>query len=451
MPQIATAVPPVRPATDRAPTMSEVAGRDLTVDLLRAMAMVLVAVGHWLVVVPRYEDGRFDGVNALATVPLMGRLTWIFQVMPLFFAVGGFAGAASWRAARRRQTPYPVWLRVRLVRLLRPTLVLFGVWTAVTAAGRMLGADAELMQLLGYLVVVPVWFLAVYVVVTALVPAFLAAHERAGMAVLAVLGAASALVDVVRIADGPEAVTSLNFFFVFLLAQQLGFFWADGRVTRPLRWLAGGLAALWLATHIGPYPVSMVGVPGEELANNAPPTICLIALGVAQVGAAVAARPFLAALLHRKSVQTATLALNLHAMTVLLWHFTALAVAALVLLPLGVVPAHADGTAAWWSVRMASVAVLAPVLAGLVAVVGRFERGPVPATPSSDLRGGWVTVRLAAAVVLLAAGFAAVAVRGLHEASTPYGLPLTAIALIGTATALVGVPATMPRARTAAS
>ena len=64
------------------------------------IAMVLVAVGHWLVVVPRYENGRFDGVNALETVPLMGQLTWLFQVMPLFFAVGGFAGAASWRSAR---------------------------------------------------------------------------------------------------------------------------------------------------------------------------------------------------------------------------------------------------------------------------------------------------------------------------------------------------------------
>jgi hypothetical protein len=404
--------------------------------------MVLVAVGHWLVVVPTFENGRFDGVNALETVPLMGQLTWIFQVMPLFFAVGGFAGAASWRSARRRRTPYPVWLRGRLVRLLRPTLVLFGVWIAVTAAGRMVGADAELMELLGFLVVVPVWFLAVYVVVTALVPAFLSAHERGGVAVLAVLGVAAVLVDGVRLAGGPEPVTYLNFFFVFLLAQQLGFFWADGRVARPLWWLAGGLAALWLATHVGPYPVSMVGVPGEELANNAPPTVCLIALGVAQVGAAIAARPFLEAMLRRRSVQVAALALNLNAMTILLWHFSALAVAALVLLPLGVVPVFADGTASWWLVRVASVVVLAPILAVLVAVVGRFERIPPPSPPVAALdqsSGGWATARLAGAVILLAAGFAVVAVRGLSEPSTPYGLPLIAIALVGGGTALVAM------------
>jgi fucose 4-O-acetylase-like acetyltransferase len=424
------------------PNRPVAAGRDLTVDLMRAIAMVLVAVGHWLVVVPRFEDGRFDGVNALETVPLMGQLTWLFQVMPLFFAVGGFAGAASWRSARRKRTSYPDWLHARLVRLLRPTLVLFALWTAVTAAGRMLGADAELMELLGFLVVVPVWFLAVYVVVTALVPAFLVAHERHGVAVPAVLGVAALLVDAIRLGDGPEPITYLNFFFVFLLAQQLGFFWADGRVTRPLWWLAGGLAALWLATHVGPYPVSMVGVPGEELANNAPPTICLVALGVAQVGAAVAARPFLKTMLRRRPVQAATLTLNLHAMTILLWHFTALAVAALILLPLGVVPVFADGTAAWWLVRAASVVALAPILAGLVAVFGRFERVPSPSPPVAapdPSSSAWATARLAGAVILLAAGFTVVAVRGLSEPSTPYGLPLIAIALIGGGTALVAV------------
>ena len=436
MSQTTTVPQPVHREVDR--PVPAVAGRDLTVDLLRAIAMVLVAVGHWLVVVPRYEDGRFDGVNALETVPLMGQLTWIFQVMPLFFAVGGFAGAASWRSARRKHTSYPVWLRGRLVRLLRPTLVLFGLWTAVTASGRMMGADADLMVLLGFLVVVPVWFLAVYVVVTALVPAFLAAHERAGVAVVAGLGLASVLIDLVRLGDGPEAVTYLNFFFVFLLAQQLGFFWADGRVTRPLWWLAGGLGGLWLATHVGPYPVSMVGVPGEELANNAPPTICLVALGIAQVGAAVAARPFLEAMLRRRSVQAATLALNLHAMTILLWHFTALALTALVLLPLDVVPVLEDGAGAWWLVRAASVLVLMPVLAGMVKIVGRFERLPAPVVaPPVPGREGWVTAQLAAAVVLLAAGFAVVAVRGLSEPTTPYGLPRLALALIGSGTALV--------------
>ena len=47
------------------------ASRDRYVDFLRGLAIAMVAVGHWLVVVPTYRDGSFDGVNALDTVPLM--------------------------------------------------------------------------------------------------------------------------------------------------------------------------------------------------------------------------------------------------------------------------------------------------------------------------------------------------------------------------------------------
>jgi peptidoglycan/LPS O-acetylase OafA/YrhL len=96
------------------PPAAPPAGRDLTVDLLRAVAMVLVAAGHWLVVVPSYRDGRFGGVNALGTVPLMRGLTWAFQVMPLFFAIGGYAGAASWASHTGRGGAYADWLRARL-------------------------------------------------------------------------------------------------------------------------------------------------------------------------------------------------------------------------------------------------------------------------------------------------------------------------------------------------
>ena len=49
------------------------------------------------------------------------------------------------------------------------------------------------------------------------------------------------------------------------------------------------------------------------------------------------------------------IALNAHAMTIHLWHFTALVIAAVVLLPLGIVPEHAVGSFGWWAVRVAAV------------------------------------------------------------------------------------------------
>jgi hypothetical protein len=426
-------------------------GRDLTVDLLRGVAMVLVVVGHWLVVVPSYRDGRFGGINALETVPLMRGLTWIFQVMPLFFAIGGYAGAASWAAARARAADvargpaYPAWLRTRLHRLLAPTLALLGGWAALCAGLRLAGLDAGLVRTLGGLVVVPVWFLAVYVVVTALVPVSVAAHRRFGLGAPVALAVVALGVDAMRIGAGaPGAwVAPLNFFAVYLFAQQLGLWWRDGRVRRPGRLALAGLAALWALSHVGPYPVSMVGVPGEALANNAPPTLCLVALALVQVGLAVRLRPGLERLLRHRPVQLVTLVLNRNAMTILLWHFTALAIGALVVLPLGMVPTAADGTPGWWALRLAAVVVLTPVLAALVAVVGRIERSP-GAVPALD-RGSAATVRLLiipatvrllVAVALLSAGFAVVAVRGLSEATTPLGLPLLALALVGSGTLL---------------
>jgi fucose 4-O-acetylase-like acetyltransferase len=411
---------------------SGTAARDLTVDLLRAVAMVLVVTGHWLVVVPRYDDGAFGGINALESVPLMRGLSWIFQVMPLFFAIGGYAGAASWARARG----YPRWLRTRLDRLLRPTLALFVTWAGLCALARLAWVDPALVRDIGNLVVVPVWFLAVYAVATALVPVSVAAHRRFGLAAPMALAAMAVAVDAVRILTPFRGVAVVNFVAVYLFAQQLGLWWYEGRVPRP-GWLAlAGLAGLVVLTTVGPYPMSMVGVPGEDLANNAPPTVCLVALALVQVGLAVKARPVLARLLTRRPVQIAALALNRNAMTILLWHFTALVIGAVVMLPLGVLPDHPAGSAAWWAVRFASVAALTPVLVLVAAVAGRTERAARPPTTERLRPPTVATVRLLIAVVLLSAGFATVAVRGLSELGTPLGLPLLAMALVGGGAAL---------------
>jgi len=69
-------------------------GRNRAIDLYRVVAMVLVAVGHWLVIaIGTDADGELFARNALEVAPQLGWLTWGFQVMPLFFAVGGFASA----------------------------------------------------------------------------------------------------------------------------------------------------------------------------------------------------------------------------------------------------------------------------------------------------------------------------------------------------------------------
>lgn len=436
--------PTTETATAPAPPVEAASHRDLTVDALRALAILAVAVGHWLVVVPAFSGGHFDGVNALETVPLMRGLSWVFQVMPLFFVLGGYANAHSWRSARRKGQPYSEWLRTRLVRLLRPAAAFVGVWVVAGAVLRGLGTDPELVRLMAWLAVVPVWFLAVYVVVVAVAPAMLALHERFGVVVPLALAGLATAVDAVRLGTDVGGVEWSNFFWVFLFAQQLGFFWVDGSFTAR-RWIpgalaVGGLGALVLLTLVGPYPVSLVGVPGEEIANNAPPTITLLALGLAQTGLAILARGRIARLVERPAVLRPVMVLNVHAMTMLLWHFTALIVVAVVVLPLGIVPTYPDGTAAWWGVRGAAVMVMGAPLAALVALFGRVERaGSGAPVPLATVNRGAVASAMLASVVLSAVAFALIAVGGLSTGRGWWGIPVVPVALLVAAVLLTRV------------
>lgn len=81
----------------------------------------MVVLGHWLAAIVVIEDGRPSGENLVAAVPWTRRATWLFQIMPVFFLVGGYANAASWVSARRRGESGTGWLIRRCRRLLVPT------------------------------------------------------------------------------------------------------------------------------------------------------------------------------------------------------------------------------------------------------------------------------------------------------------------------------------------
>src|SRR5690606_14832709 len=116
-------MPTLRELADRTPP-----GRDRHLDLIRAAAIPAGVLGHWLATVALSGVGRPTGYSALAVLAWARPLTWLFQVMPLFFLVGGFVNAASLVAFRRRATDAQGvaagWLRERSARLLRPTTAL---------------------------------------------------------------------------------------------------------------------------------------------------------------------------------------------------------------------------------------------------------------------------------------------------------------------------------------
>lgn len=84
--------------------------RNRAVDFYRAAAMTMVAVGHWLGMVAVFGDGELVAGNLLDFSPEYGWITWIGQVMPLFFFVGGFASATSLaRPSARASAPPTGW------------------------------------------------------------------------------------------------------------------------------------------------------------------------------------------------------------------------------------------------------------------------------------------------------------------------------------------------------
>src|ERR1700746_2879805 len=103
------------------------AHRDRTVDALRALAIVGVILGHWLVTALVLTHGRTGTTprdhHPLAAMPALTPVSWIFQTLAIFFLVGGYAAARSYSGG------YTAWVRKRLVRLSRPVAALAAVWT----------------------------------------------------------------------------------------------------------------------------------------------------------------------------------------------------------------------------------------------------------------------------------------------------------------------------------
>ena len=98
-PAVTPAAPP-RPAVD-ALVDATPASRDRVVDLLRAVSICVVVLWHWALSVTHWHDGRLTMPNPVADVPGLWAATWVLQVMPVFFLVGGYANLAGWQATTR--------------------------------------------------------------------------------------------------------------------------------------------------------------------------------------------------------------------------------------------------------------------------------------------------------------------------------------------------------------
>jgi len=414
--------------------------RNRAVDFLRALSILVVVLGHWLMASP-WSDASADHMgHILSWAPGSHWLTWGLQVMPIFFFVGGYSNGITWDAAHRDRLPYREWLHARLRRLLSPVLALLLFWTLLGVSAHLAGVPQIYLQVGSQVALIPVWFLAVYALLVMLAPCMREAWNRWGLWTLALPMAASLAGDLLYFWSPVPSLGWANYLFLWLAVHQLGFLWLDRRLRGPLiPWLCllGGYGALYLMTEYGPWPRSLVGVPGEAISNSTPPHLPLLALALGQFGLVLLLEKPLDRWLQGARVWTAVVLLSGMIMTVFLWHSTAMMLTTgAAMLADGFGLQRQPGAAGWWPVHIAWILAFLVVLVPFVLGFARFERPRTfrGATPHA--------ARLVSGALLMASGLALLALDGI-DAANPLGikwpvllLPLAGAGLLG----LVQIP-----------
>lgn len=406
--------------------------RDRYADFLRVLSISLVVLGHWLATVVLVRDGELVTGRLHALVSWAQWFTWVFQVMPVFFIVGGFVNARSWSRAAHEHS-WSAWTRRRYQRLLVPLFPLVAFWVMLIPVLLAAGLPRDAVRLASQAAFAPIWFLGVYLLVIAFVPVTWMLHRRfQWKAVTAFIVAAAAIDSLVR--AGMTVVGSANMLLVWAGMHQIGYFWHDERLPKRgiigIRLMLVGFAALFALVTAGGYPVSMVGADEEVRSNVSPPSVALFPLALVQLGIVIAARRSLEPWLERRRVWAMIVILGSTTLTLFLWHMTAMILVAAFTYVIGVWPYTSTISPAWWVWRVPWLMLCVVVLAVLVFLFGRFER--VVAVPRP------APARTVIGLIATLAGIALLARRGLYVPGAPWHLSLATIAVLVAGLALLG-------------
>ncbi|SON61777.1 hypothetical protein MSIMFI_03295 [Mycobacterium simulans] len=368
------------PFTTRVRNPSEIANntpadRDRAVDVARLCALIVVMFGHCALLLATVDSGGLQIGNLLGEIPALAPVTWLVQVMPLFFLAGGAAGAYGWRDGM----PWGTWLFLRAQRLCRPVFWYLAAWVvALLGVRALLGAESAAE--LGRECVALLWFLGVYLVVLAFVPALTRLRAGCAVAVLvASLLVAAGAIDRIRLVIGTPVSGAANFLIVWLIPVVIGVAYAR-RLLGPSAALvaAGAAIAVQVALAVaGRYEVSLVVTGAERMSNVSPPTLLLALhctwMSLVFVAAAGAIRRWAA----RPRVWRMVAVGNGGAMTLYLWHIPAIAVAAFLLHAVGLdaYEVHASG---FWGLLALRAVVFAAVMAVAFRLLTPLEHRALP-------------------------------------------------------------------------
>lgn len=336
-----------------------------------------MVLGHWLSAVVYYKNGQLIAHNVVGIVSGLWVTTWILQVMPVFFFIGGFSNYVAFSTIKNRNQGIRTFLYSRTSRLLRPTAVFVVVWFIIMAVLYL--ANQEHTQFItgNILLFGPLWFLFVYLLIVCMTPIMHAFHLRYRIKVIIVLVALTILIDIFRFWLKLPYISYANIVFIWLLVHQLGFFYADGTLVRmPKRiyivMALIGLIGLVILTNIGIYPRSMVGTGLEKVSNMSPPTICILVLTFWLVGIVMLLRDPVNRWLAKPKPWLTVVFANSVIMTIYLWHLSAYAITFLLLYPIGL-GRSTGGSVRWWLERPIWVVLSTIFLIVLIRLFGRFE------------------------------------------------------------------------------
>jgi hypothetical protein len=314
--------------TAREAALATPADRDRVIDLIRAFSILGVVGGHVMMAIVHWDADVPELGNLLASSVWLQLLTWVLQVMPLFFIAGGAASYLSWQSASKKSMTYSEWLWRRMTRLLNPVFFYLSIMAPIGGLASRIVSPSMATPLLN-LTTQLLWFLGVYLLITALTPLLSSLHHSRGP--WQILGWLAIVVgaDLARLVwDGPAAVGLVNFIAVWAVAAVCGIWYLTVTVSRKLLAgvVLGGITMNALLVFYGPYPVSLVGMPGESFSNMAPPSLVMAVQTLVMWAAVELLKPRLQSLGGRPRLWQGVVSVNLSAMTIYLWHLPTLIV-----------------------------------------------------------------------------------------------------------------------------
>ncbi|HKY77937.1 MAG TPA: acyltransferase, partial [Acidimicrobiia bacterium] len=186
------------------------ASRDRYVDFLRGLSILVVVLGHWTIALIFWNGGVIRSTSAIGKTPGLWMATWLFQVMPVFFFVGGYANYVAYQSALRKGDTAGTFIRSRVRRLLVPSAVLLVVWAVIQVVLHFTDTGTPTGPRIGDLALLrgvrppgqtipfgPLWFLGVYLVVVCISPLTVALHRRFRWWVPAIMVAGTVIADAV--------------------------------------------------------------------------------------------------------------------------------------------------------------------------------------------------------------------------------------------------------------